>query len=48
VYGGGAKPPPPGPHASPEEHERATGAEKILRRGGNVRRFLGEHGDPDG
>ena len=40
VYGPHSKPPPPGPNASPAEAARATGAMRVYRRGGNVRRWL--------
>ena len=40
VHGEHSTPPPPGPNASPEEHERATTALRIMRRGGHVRAYL--------
>jgi hypothetical protein len=48
VYGASSTPPAPGPNHSPAEAERAQGAMRVLRRGGNVRRWLLRHTDADG
>jgi hypothetical protein len=48
VHGAGSAPPAPGPNASPTEHARATGALRVLRRGGNVRAYLERTGEDDG
>jgi hypothetical protein len=40
VFGAGSTPPPAGPHASPAEHARATGALRVLRAGKSARRWL--------
>jgi len=47
VYGAASEPPPPGPGASPVEHERAVEASRILKRGGDPRPFLRHTGDGD-
>jgi hypothetical protein len=48
VYGRRATPPLPGPNTSPEEARRSAGALRVLRRGGNVRRWLARHTSGDG
>ncbi|MEA2444552.1 MAG: hypothetical protein QOJ12_1844 [Thermoleophilales bacterium] len=47
VYGASSTPPAPGPNPSPAEAARGEGALRVLRRGGNVRRWLARntHGD---
>jgi hypothetical protein len=40
VHGADSIPPPPGPNASILEHERALGALAVLRRGGDMRKWL--------
>ena len=45
VRGASSTPPAPGPNASPDEHERAVEALRILARGGNVRAYLGRTAD---
>jgi YVTN family beta-propeller protein len=47
VFGPDSTPPPPGPNASPVERARATGALKVFRAGGSVRRWLVEHGEDE-
>ena len=48
VHGAGARSPAPGPGASPLEHQRATVAERALRRGANVGAALRSLGGGDG
>jgi hypothetical protein len=47
VYGARSTPPEPGPNPSPTEAARGQGALRVLRQGGNVRRWLDRntHGD---
>ncbi len=45
VHGASSTPPPPGPNASPVEHQRAVVARSVLARHGNVRAFLAGRGD---
>jgi hypothetical protein len=40
VHGAKAKPPAPGPNASPAEHARAVSMRAVLARGINVRRYF--------
>ena len=47
VYGRDARPPHPGPNASPEEHERAVRALRMYRAGRDPRAYLAKGGDPD-
>jgi hypothetical protein len=41
--GARSTPPPPGLNASREEHERALGAMRVLRHGGNAKAWLERH-----
>jgi hypothetical protein len=43
VHGRDSRPPLPGPNASPEERDRALGALREYRHGGDIRRWLAEH-----
>ncbi|HEY3020167.1 MAG TPA: beta-propeller fold lactonase family protein [Solirubrobacteraceae bacterium] len=47
VHGAATAAPPPGPNASAEEHARALGALRVLRRGGDVRTYLERTGGED-
>jgi YVTN family beta-propeller protein len=47
VYGKDSIPPPPGPHASLREHQRAVQAMAIYAHGGDVAAFLAGQGKPD-
>jgi hypothetical protein len=48
VYGAHSTPPAPGPNSSPQEAARGRGALRVMRRGGNVRRWLERHTSGDG
>jgi YVTN family beta-propeller protein len=47
VYGKNATPPSPGPSASPIEHARAVNAERLIRTGGNAKKYLRRTGGDD-
>jgi hypothetical protein len=48
VHGAKAKPPPPGPNASPVEHARAVDTKALLARGANVRTSFKTYNNADG
>ena len=47
AHGRGSTPPAPGPNASREEHERAVGVMRVLRRGGDARVWLARHAEEE-
>jgi YVTN family beta-propeller protein len=48
AHGARSTPPAPGPNASREEHERALGVRRVLRRGGDARAWLRRHAEDEG